>query len=91
MGVVLVTGITGRANRRLSPSLRAGMPAVALMARLLGADPPARGQARVEPLGKRDAERDRTIDDLANVQPLVRASPTAELDTRAPLDEGGCA
>lgn len=37
--------------------------------------------------GKRDAERDRILDDLANVGPLLRASATAEIDTRAPLDE----
>ena len=37
--------------------------------------------------GKRDAERDRILDDLTNVEPLLRASATAEIDTRAPLDE----
>jgi hypothetical protein len=37
--------------------------------------------------GKRDAERDRILDDLANVEPLLRAAATAEIDTRAPLGE----
>jgi dephospho-CoA kinase len=37
--------------------------------------------------GKRDAERDRILDDLAKVEPLLRAGATAEIDTRAPLDE----
>jgi dephospho-CoA kinase len=36
--------------------------------------------------GKRDVERDRIFDDLANVEPLLRAIATAEIDTRAPLD-----
>ena len=37
--------------------------------------------------GKHDAERDRILDDLATVEPLLRAGATAEIDTRAPLDE----
>ena len=37
--------------------------------------------------GKRDAERYRIIDDLAKVEPPLRASAMAEIDTRAPLDE----
>ncbi len=37
--------------------------------------------------GKRDAERDRILSDLAKVEPLLRAGATAEIDTRAPLDE----
>jgi hypothetical protein len=37
--------------------------------------------------GKRDAERDRILDDLKNVEPLLRAGATAEIDTRAPLDQ----
>ena len=37
--------------------------------------------------GKRDAERDRILYDLAKVEPLLRARATAEIDTRAPLDE----
>jgi broad-specificity NMP kinase len=37
--------------------------------------------------GKPDAERDRILYDLATVEPLLRAGATAEIDTRAPLDE----
>ena len=37
--------------------------------------------------GKRDAERNRILYDLATVEPLLRASATAEIDARAPLDE----
>lgn len=37
--------------------------------------------------GKRDAERDRILYDLAKVEPLLCAGATAEIDTRAPLDE----
>jgi shikimate kinase len=37
--------------------------------------------------GKTDAERDRIITDLAAVEPILRRGATAEIDTRAPLDE----
>jgi dephospho-CoA kinase len=37
--------------------------------------------------GKRDAERKRILDDLANVEPLLRAGATAEIDARTPLEE----
>ena len=37
--------------------------------------------------GKTDAERDRIISDLAAVEPILRRGATAEIDTRAPLDE----
>jgi broad-specificity NMP kinase len=37
--------------------------------------------------GKREAERDRILYDLATVEPLLRAGATAEIDTRTPLDE----
>lgn len=37
--------------------------------------------------GKRDVERDRILNDLAKVEPLLRAGATAEIDTRAPLGE----
>ncbi len=37
--------------------------------------------------GKTDAERDLIMNDLATVEPLLRAGATAEIDTRAPLDE----
>jgi dephospho-CoA kinase len=37
--------------------------------------------------GKTAAERERILGDLAAVEPLLRRGATAELDTRAPLDE----
>jgi len=37
--------------------------------------------------GQRDDERDRILDDLAKVEPLLRAGATDEIDTRAPLGE----
>ena len=37
--------------------------------------------------GKRDAERERILEDLANVEPLLRAGATAEIDTCTQLDE----
>ena len=37
--------------------------------------------------GKRDAERDRILHDLETIEPRLRASATAEIDTRAPLHE----
>src|SRR5688572_15169211 len=37
--------------------------------------------------GKRDAERERILADVANVEPLLRSGATAVIDTRAPLDE----
>ena len=37
--------------------------------------------------GKSDAERERILSDLAAVEPILRRGATAEIDTRAPLDE----
>jgi dephospho-CoA kinase len=37
--------------------------------------------------GKAREERDSIVDDLATFEPLLRAGATAEIDTRAPLDE----
>lgn len=37
--------------------------------------------------GKRDAERERILDDLASVEPLLRAGATTEIDTRTSLEE----
>jgi hypothetical protein len=42
------------------------------------------------PSGRRqqcEAERKRILHDLATVEPRLRAGATAEIDTRAPLDE----
>jgi dephospho-CoA kinase len=37
--------------------------------------------------GKTDEQRDQIVHDLATVEPLLRATATAEIDTSAPLDE----
>jgi len=37
--------------------------------------------------GKSDDERERILHDLATFEPLLRAGATAEIDTRAPLDD----
>jgi dephospho-CoA kinase len=37
--------------------------------------------------GKSDAERDQILHDLTTYEPLLRAGASAEIDTRAPLDE----
>jgi dephospho-CoA kinase len=37
--------------------------------------------------GKTDAERERILDDLQTVEPLLRRGATDEIDTRAPLGE----
>ena len=37
--------------------------------------------------GKSDAERERILSDLAEVEPLLRRGATAEVDTRVPLHE----
>lgn len=37
--------------------------------------------------GKRDVERERILDDLASVEPQLRAGATAEIDTRGALNE----
>lgn len=37
--------------------------------------------------GKTDAERDLIVQDLATFEQLLRTTSTAEIDTRAPLDE----
>jgi len=52
-------------------------PADVILERLAGRE--------TNPFDKRDAERERILDDLARVEPLLRASATAEIDTRAPL------
>jgi hypothetical protein len=39
------------------------------------------------PFGKTDEERDRIVADTAEVEPLLRSSATAEIDTRTPLAE----
>jgi dephospho-CoA kinase len=45
------------------------------------------GERESNDFGKTDAERDLILHDLATVEPLLRAGATAEIDTRAPLDD----
>ena len=42
---------------------------------------------RTNDFGKTEAQRRWILEDLAAVEPLLRAGATAEIDTRAPLDE----
>jgi adenylate kinase family enzyme len=42
---------------------------------------------RTNDFGKTDAERDRILDDLRSVEPLLRTGASAELDTRRPVAE----
>jgi dephospho-CoA kinase len=37
--------------------------------------------------GKTDAQRDQIVDDMASVEPLLRAGATVEIDTRVQLDD----
>ncbi|MFI6734878.1 AAA family ATPase [Nonomuraea sp. NPDC050451] len=39
------------------------------------------------PFGKRPEEREAILRDLANVEPLLRATSTAEIDASAPIDK----
>ena len=39
------------------------------------------------PYGKREHERDAILENLATVEPLLRATATAEIDAAAPIDE----
>jgi NAD(P)-dependent dehydrogenase (short-subunit alcohol dehydrogenase family) len=45
------------------------------------------GLRETNTFGKSDADRERILHDLAAVEPLLRAGATAEIDTRAPLDD----
>jgi dephospho-CoA kinase len=45
------------------------------------------GARTTNPFGKTQADRKRILEDLATVEPLLRAGATAEIDTRAPLAE----
>ncbi|WP_157245141.1 AAA family ATPase [Nonomuraea typhae] len=48
----------------------------------------ARIEARTgNPYGKSPGERQAILDDLAEIEPLLRQSASLEIDTRAPLDE----
>lgn len=81
-GVLFISGCVsnqGRFYPRLDAVVLLSAPAEVILERV------ARRQTNA--FGKLEPERARILDDLANVEPLLRASATAEIDTRAPLDE----
>ena len=81
-GVLFVSGCVanqGKFYPRFDAVVLLSAPAEVILDRVAG-----RGS---NAFGKRDDERERILDDLASVEPLLRASATAEIDTRAALDE----
>ena len=81
-GVLFLSGCVsnqGRFYPRFDAVVLLTAPANVILERLAGRESNA--------FGKRDVERARILDDLANIEPLLRAGATAEIDTRAPLDE----
>ncbi|HWL44860.1 MAG TPA: AAA family ATPase [Ilumatobacter sp.] len=54
-------------------------PEAVMLQRLAGRD--------TNPFGKSDDDRQRVLDDLAVVEPLLRRRATAEIDTRAPVEQ----
>ncbi|HUZ84585.1 MAG TPA: AAA family ATPase [Gaiellales bacterium] len=81
-GVVFVSGCTsnqGTFASRFDAVVLLAAPATVILERV--------ARRATSEFGKSEAERDRILDDLANVEPLLRAGATAEIDTRAPLDQ----
>ena len=81
-GVLFISGCVsnqGKFYPRFDAVVLLSAPANVILERVAGRESNA--------FGKRDSERDRILDDLAKVEPLLRARATAEIDTRAPLDE----
>ena len=81
-GVLFVSGCVsnqGQYYRRFDAVVLLSAPAEVILERVAGRNSNA--------YGKRDVERERILDDLARVEPLLRARATAEIDTRAALDE----
>jgi shikimate kinase len=80
-GVSFISGCVsnqGRFYPRFQAVVLLTAPANVILERVAGRE--------TNPFGKRDAERERILDDLAQVEPLLRAGATAEIDTRAPFD-----
>jgi len=67
----------GRFYPRFDAIVLLTAPAEVVLERVAGRDS--------NPFGKRDEERERILADLAEVEPLLRAGATDEIDTRAPL------
>jgi dephospho-CoA kinase len=81
-GVVFISGCVsnqGTFYPRFDAVVLLTAPADVLLERVASRD--------TNEFGKRDDERDRILSDLANFEPLLRAGATAEIDTRAPLDD----
>ncbi|HXZ99645.1 MAG TPA: AAA family ATPase [Candidatus Binatia bacterium] len=81
-GVTFISGCVsnqGRFYPRFDAVVLLTAPASVLLERVAGRE--------TNQFGKRDAERSRILDDLTRIEPLLRASATAEIDTRAPLGE----
>lgn len=81
-GVLFVSGCVanqGKFYSRFDAVVLLSAPANVILERVDG--------RRNNPFGKSEAERTRILSDLAAVEPLLRHGATAEIDTRAPLDE----
>jgi dephospho-CoA kinase len=81
-GVLFVSGCVSNQAKfypRFDAVVLLSAPAEVILERVVGRDSNA--------FGKRDAERERILDDLTSVEPLPRAGATAEIDTLAALDE----
>jgi dephospho-CoA kinase len=81
-GVLFVSGCVsnqGKFYPRFDAVVLLSAPAEVILARVAARESNA--------FGKRAAERERILGDLASVEPLLRAGATAEIDTRAALDE----
>ena len=81
-GVLFVSGCVsnqGRFYPRFDAVVLLSAPAAVILERVAGRESNA--------FGKRDGEQKRILDDLASVEPLLRASATTEIDTRAGLGE----
>jgi dephospho-CoA kinase len=81
-GVLFVSGCVanqGRFYPRFDAVVLLSAPADVILERVQGRE--------TNDFGKSEAERRRILDDLATVEPLLRAGATAQIDTRAPLAE----
>ena len=81
-GTLFVSGCVpnqGRFYARFDAVVLLSAPAEVILSRVTTRD--------TNDFGKTAAERERILKDLIMVEPLLRAGATAEIDTRAPLDE----
>jgi dephospho-CoA kinase len=81
-GLLFVAGCVanqGRFYHRFDAVVLLSAPAGVILERI--------ASRRTNDYGKTAAERALILEDLATVEPLLRAGATAEIDTRAPLDE----